>query len=136
MFARYFTIDQANRLLPDLIPLLEELRSLKRQLDRLGAEQSQRFEKARSNGHNRVAELADLAAQVEELVNETNDLVARIAALGVELKDIDLGLIDFPSLRHNQRVYLCWKLGEPAVQYWHPVEEGYAGRRPIAGSDI
>jgi hypothetical protein len=134
MPARYFTIDQANRLLPELVPLLEQLRALKRQMDQLGSALAQRQEKARSNGHNRAAELADLAAQIEELVNETNDRVARITALGVELKDIELGLVDFPSLHNNRRVYLCWKLGEPSVQFWHRIEDGYAGRRPIAES--
>ncbi|MCS6800691.1 MAG: DUF2203 domain-containing protein [Chloroflexota bacterium] len=135
MPSRYFTVEQANRLLPQLVPLLEELRALKRQLDRVGGEHLRLQEKARTNGYNRAAEIADVGGQLERLINETNDRIARLNALGVELKDIEMGLVDFPSLRHNRRIYLCWKLGEPSVQYWHTVEEGYAGRQPIPGTE-
>ena len=135
MTPRYFTVDQANRLLPVLIPLLEELRALKRRVDDLQDEQRRLFEKARTNGHNRAAEVADLAGQTERLINETGERLARIRALGVEVKDIELGLIDFLSLHRGQRVYLCWKLGEPSVRFWHTLEGGYAGRQPIPGTD-
>jgi hypothetical protein len=128
---RYFTVEQANRLLPELIPLLEDLRALKRQLDALRAEQSLLQAKARGNGHNQAAEIADLAGRIERLVNAMNERIAQITALGVELKDIELGLVDFLSLHQGRRVYLCWKLGEPSVRYWHTLEGGYAGRQPI-----
>ncbi|GIW06810.1 MAG: hypothetical protein KatS3mg060_1615 [Dehalococcoidia bacterium] len=130
---RYFTVDQANRMLPQLIPLLEELRAMKRQLDRLREEQDALQEKARANGHHRAAEIADLAGQIERLVNESGERIAQINALGVQVKDIEMGLIDFPSLHRGKRVYLCWKLGEPSVGFWHPIESGYAGRQPIPG---
>jgi hypothetical protein len=128
---RYFTVDQANRLLPELIPLLEELRALKRRLDNLQGEQARLLEKARTNGHNRAAETADIAGEVERLINESGERLARIRALGVEVKDIELGLVDFLSLHRGKRVYLCWKLGEPSVRFWHTLEDGYAGRQPI-----
>ncbi|GIW11788.1 MAG: DUF2203 domain-containing protein [Chloroflexi bacterium] len=130
---RYFTVEQANRLLPELIPVLEELRALKRQLDALRAEQSLLQAKARGNGHNQAAEIADLAGRIERLVNESSERIAQITALGVEIKDIELGLVDFLSLHQGRRVYLCWKLGEPSVRYWHTLEGGYAGRQPIPG---
>ena len=130
---RYFTIDQANRLLPEIVPMLEELRAMKQQLDELREQQSHLQEKARSNGHNRAAEIAELAGQIERLVNESGERIARLNALGIEIKDIEMGLIDFLSLHRGRRVYLCWKLGEPSVRFWHTIEAGYAGREPIPG---
>ncbi|MFN8535206.1 MAG: DUF2203 domain-containing protein [Dehalococcoidia bacterium] len=130
---RYFTVDQANRLLPELIPLLEELQAMKRQLDALREGQAQLQEKARSNGHNRAAEIAEVSGTIEQIVNESGERIARVNALGVEIKDVEIGLIDFLSLHQGRRVYLCWKLGELSVRYWHTLEAGYAGRQPIPG---
>lgn len=131
---RYFTVEQANRLLPEVVPLLETLRKHKHSIDSLRREQAALQAKARSNGHNRAAEIADVSGKIERLTNESSDLLARITALGVEVKDIEMGLIDFLSLHGGRRIYLCWKLGEPSVAYWHDLETGYAGRQPIPGS--
>lgn len=57
--------------------------------------------------------------------------VEELHALGLEVKDVDAGLVDFPALRDGERVYLCWQLGEPEIGYWHGVEEGFAGRKPL-----
>jgi hypothetical protein len=128
---RYFTVDQANRLLPELIPLLEELRDMKRQLDELRGDQSALREKARTNGHNRAAEIAGVSRQIEQIMARSREQVAKIQALGVVVKDIDSGLVDFLSLSRGRRIYLCWKLGEPAVEFWHDLDTGFAGRQPI-----
>ncbi|MCS7003124.1 MAG: DUF2203 domain-containing protein [Dehalococcoidia bacterium] len=133
---RYFTVEQANRLLPELSPLLESLRSMKRELVALQAEMDRYRQKARGNGHNYAAEIADVAGAHDRVHTEANDVIARITALGIELKDVELGLVDFPSIRHGRRVYLCWKLGEPRVAYWHDPESGYAGRQPLPGPTV
>jgi hypothetical protein len=58
-------------------------------------------------------------------------LICRIQSLGCVVKDIDLGLIDLPATREGQPIYLCWKAGEPAVAYWHGIDEGFASRKPL-----
>ncbi len=57
--------------------------------------------------------------------------IAEIDELGITVKDLDMGLIDFPCLRDGREVYLCWKLGEPGIDWWHEIDAGYAGRQPL-----
>jgi len=59
------------------------------------------------------------------------DALAEIDATGVQVKDLDIGLLDFPCVVEGETVLLCWKLGEPAITHWHGVHEGFAGRKPI-----
>ena len=72
----------------------------------------------------RTAEFKEVVAQLERCIEELN-------ALGVQVKDVDLGLLDFPSVRRGEEVLLCWHVGEEQVEWWHGLEEGYAGRKPI-----
>ncbi len=135
MARRYFTLDEALALLPRLTPLLEALRARRQELrvleQRLAARYQQR---ARGNGHVRGGdELAQLRAELEAGITQLNEQVAAIHALGVEVKDLDQGLIDFLSLRDGREVYLCWRLGEPTIAYWHDLDTGFAGRQPLAG---
>ena len=75
-------------------------------------------------GDARTPEFAKLARELQEVVDE-------LALIGVQLKDADTGLLDFPSLREGEEVLLCWRVGEPAVEWYHGLEDGYAGRRRI-----
>jgi hypothetical protein len=75
-------------------------------------------------GDARTPEFAKLARELQEIVDE-------LALMGVQLKDADTGLVDFPAIREGEEVLLCWRVGEPAVEWYHRVEDGYAGRRPI-----
>jgi hypothetical protein len=68
---------------------------------------------------------------LEQLAEEVAATVGELQALGVIVKDLDLGLLDFPGLRDGEEVELCWQVGEDAVEYWHPLEAGYRGRKPI-----
>ena len=68
---------------------------------------------------------------LEELADQAAAAVRELTALGVVVKDLDLGLLDFPALRDGEEVELCWQVGEAAVEYWHPLEAGYRGRKPI-----
>jgi hypothetical protein len=79
-------------------------------------------------GDARTPEFAALAAELRELVD-------RLAALGVQVKDVEAGLLDFPSIRGDEEVLLCWRVGEVAVEWWHGQEDGFAGRRPIDWDD-
>jgi hypothetical protein len=73
--------------------------------------------------------------ELEHLAEDAAALVGQIAALGAVVKDLDLGLLDFPSLREGEEVELCWRVGEDAVMYWHPVDIGFSGRKPVDWSE-
>jgi len=70
----------------------------------------------------------------EKAINAAKDSLEEINAIGVQVKDLDIGLLDFPCVRNGEVVLLCWKLGEPTITHYHSTEEGYAGRRPIDDS--
>lgn len=74
---------------------------------------------------------AELEREAEQLAREVDGFVAELGSLGIEVKDYAQGLIDFPAEREGRLVYLCWRLGEPTVQFWHEVDAGFAGRRPL-----
>ena len=78
-----------------------------------------------------VVELGQKRAERDRLVAEIRDAVERVHETGCLVKDLDMGLVDFPSLRSGEEIYLCWKLGEEKIQYWHGLTEGYAGRKPL-----
>jgi hypothetical protein len=85
-----------------------------------------------SNGGNlRKAEVQELRGQLEESHRELRALLAELNELGVEVKDADRGLIDFPAVMDGQDVLLCWQVGEPRIGFWHTSDGGFAGRRPL-----
>ena len=126
---RLFTVDEANGLLPDLIPVLTELKAKKAALDEARIALARLTPTMRSNGH--AAEAAAQERRLRDLTLALATGVRRITGQGVEIKDLDHGLIDFPSLRGNRVVYLCWRLGEGSIAYWHEIDAGFAGRRPL-----
>ena len=71
----------------------------------------------------------------DEALRTLRDVIGQIEASGCVVKDLDIGLVDFPALLGDEEVYLCWKLGEDSIDYWHRVEEGFAGRKPV-GDDF
>jgi hypothetical protein len=75
--------------------------------------------------------LAGQRRRAESLVDEINERLARINSWGVELKGLDEGLVDFPAERDGHTVYLCWKLGEDRIAWWHEIDAGFAGRQPL-----
>ena len=75
--------------------------------------------------------VAQIRHRKDASVNVLKTTVKGIEDIGCQLKDLDMGLIDFPTLYHDKEVYLCWKLGESSIQFWHPVEDGFKGRRPV-----
>ncbi len=76
------------------------------------------------------------AARLKEVAADIAATVERVNELGCLVKDLDIGLVDFFSLRENQPVFLCWQFGEPGVTHWHPIDEGFGGRRPIEGVEL
>lgn len=128
---RLFTIPEANALLPDVMPLLLELRSYKVTLDSAVSALSALTPAMRQNGH--AAQARELEDRIQELTGELAAGIEDIATMGIDIKSLDYGLIDFPSLHDGRVVYLCWRLGEgPAIRFWHDIDAGFAGRQPLA----
>jgi hypothetical protein len=125
---RLFTLDEANALLPRIRPLLESLRVIVDELNPLEARITEQEWRVRGNGR-RVE--TELYRQAQRLRESAARQVGELQQLGVELKDPRTGLIDFPCQREGRVVYLCWRLGESAVEFWHPLDTGFAGRRPL-----
>src|SRR5947208_2722177 len=81
-----------------------------------------------------LEQLARSRAERQKLASELEEAIKRIQETGCVIKDLDVGLIDFPSLRGGEEVYLCWKLGEERIGYYHGIDEGFAGRKPLDDS--
>jgi len=124
-FEKHFTVDEANALLPQLQQLIPRIQQLR---DRLAVD----WEEARPvlraapvNGGGKAA-----AAYLLDL-QKINRELRRLAALGVQLKDLNRGLVDFPAWCGEREVLLCWHLGEERIGYWHELEAGFAGRQEL-----
>jgi hypothetical protein len=131
---RLFTQEEANASLPEVRSLVERLVADRRALVALGGELEELQALIGGNGGSldpsRVGELQESVAQAAAALAS---LVDDIQELGVQVKDLDRGLVDFPA-RHPETgaaVLLCWELGEPDVGHWHDLEEGFAGRKPL-----
>jgi hypothetical protein len=126
--AKLFTREDANKLLPRLRQILADVQHAVQELEQLETEAYEARWKVRGNGHN-VPEEVFIRQQAarEKATHE----ISRVHALGCELKDLRAGLIDFPSRREDELVFLCWKLDEPEVGFWHPTDVGFADRRPL-----
>ena len=129
---RHFTPEEANAELEQVRPLVERMVERRRAHTAAQERQEELEGRIRGNGGGiPPATLADAAAEIERLERELSGLVDEIGEHGAEVKDIDEGLIDFPALHRGETVLLCWKLGEDQIRYWHRVEDGFAGRRPL-----
>ena len=131
MRAKHFTLQEAESLLPRLRDLLPELQARKRSLDEMQARLADFGEKLSGNGHMSGGGDAALRRQVQEEADALEALLEQLNQLGCEIKDFDLGLVDFRTIRGGREVYLCWKLGEDSIQWWHDLESGFGGRRPL-----
>jgi hypothetical protein len=130
--ARYFTPEEANAALPQVRPLAERMVTLRRRLLEAQAREERLAAKVAGNGGGiDLAEAAKAAAGVERAMRALAESIDAIVALGVQVKDLDTGLLDFPSLRDGEEVLLCWRLGEEQVAWWHRPEDGFAGRQPL-----
>ena len=133
MAEKLFERREAEELLPAIEPFLEEAQKQKRALDSITAEISNAALRIMMLGGSLppFAELNRKKNQREKVAEQLNQTVDEIQQTGCLVKDVDTGLVDFPSLRGGEKVYLCWKLGEERIGYWHGIEEGFAGRKPL-----
>ena len=121
MVRRHYTPERANRSLPLVARIAADIQQVAQSI-RTDAQQLQAGE----------GDAAALQARLEEMRDRFGVLSGELEQLGVELKDPFTGLLDFRAVRSGREVYLCWRLGEPAVAHWHDLDAGFAGRRPIA----
>jgi hypothetical protein len=129
---RYFTLDEANEALLEVRPLTEELVAHRRALVDLQERQSAVTTRIAGNGGNVTpSELQEVQEQLDEEVAGIARCVARIHELGALVKDLDDGLVDFPATWDGEDVLLCWRLGEDEIAFWHGLDEGYSGRKPL-----
>ena len=133
MSSRNFTLDEAQDLLPVLESLLRTAIEGKQVIESVDAE----FQALQQQIHLRggmslnVVHLASRRAQREKALQRVKDAMAEIDAIGVQVKDLDTGLLDFPFQLEDRVVLLCWKQGETAITHWHTMEAGFAGRKPL-----
>jgi len=129
---RIFTVDEANEELAKVRPLAEQMVAHRRALVEAQVRQAKLVARIAGNGGDlSPGEVRDAA---EEVARETDGIAGCIRKLneaGVQVKDLDEGLLDFPARRRGEDVLLCWKVGEPEVAFWHGLEEGFAGRKPL-----
>ncbi len=120
-------------LLPTLESLLRTAINSKKLVEEVDAELQDIAHRVFLNGGTliKVVEVARRKAERERAVQRAKDAVAEIHSTGVQVKDIDIGLLDFPCKVDGEIVLLCWKLGEEKITHWHSTEEGFAGRKPI-----
>jgi hypothetical protein len=129
--ARYFTREEAEALLPQISVVLRDIQrervAMKQQEEELVALEI----RARGNGHHLHEEMAKIQKELAQHIQTLRALALELDRFGCELKDPDMGLIDFLALRDGHEIYLCWHLGEERINYWHEIEAGFAGRQPL-----
>ncbi len=120
-----FTLEEANALLPQINQLLDDMLEVRNRIVAGGTGLESVLKHAGGNGGNKQA------GEYVLLLQRFNVTLGMLQELGCELKDLDQGLIDFPSYRDEQLVYLCWKRGEDEILFWHDLESGFTGRQPL-----
>jgi hypothetical protein len=129
---RHFTPEEANAALEQVRPLVEQLVATRREHALALERQEELEQKIRGNGGGiPPAELAAATAEVDGIARRLAHLVDEITGHGAQVKDLDSGLVDFPTVHRGETVLLCWQLGEDEVAWWHRVDDGFAGRRPL-----
>ncbi len=128
---RRFSREEADALLPQIAPLLTQIRDLNRKNDNTRSAVKELQSTLKTNGHSLDVDMARLSQALQNTGAAINELIERVASVGVEVKDLEMGLVDFPGERDGREVYLCWKLGEERVSFWHDLNTGYASRQPL-----
>lgn len=130
-----FTLDEAQSLLPVVESLLNRALEAKQAAGDLQEEIGNLARRIFVSGGMFLDITAAQKRKValEALVQRAKDAIEEIDAIGVQVKDLDVGLLDFPFLLDGETVLLCWKRGEPRIEFWHRIEDGFAGRQPIDG---
>jgi hypothetical protein len=133
MSTRTFTLDEAQDLVPVLESLLRTSIEGKKLMESVDAEMQEVAHRVFLSGGMslNVVHLARRKAEREKAIQRVKDAMAEIDAMGVQVKDLDIGLLDFPCEVEGEIILLCWKMGESSITHWHGTNEGFAGRKPV-----
>lgn len=133
--SKTFTLNEAQTLLPVVEALLRKAQAAGARAGELEAQMQQLTQRIFLSGgmHVNVAQAAKRRAERDKAMQEAKDTLAEIDEIGVQVKDMAQGLLDFPCVLDGKTVLLCWKLGEKEIGYWHTEEDGFAGRKPLDG---
>jgi len=132
MAERHFTPEEANALLEQVRPVAESLVAHRRAFTVAAARRARLTQRISGNGGDfDPQEPSELDEQLQREAEAVGRAVEELQGLGVLVKDLDRGLVDFPALRGGEEVLLCWQVGEGEVAFWHGLEEGFAGRKPL-----
>ena len=128
-----FTLEEAQSLLPVLESLLKRAIEGKQMAQEAESGIAELARRIYLSGGMRVdsEKVVKLRAEMEAQVQRVRESIAEIDAIGVQVKDLDAGLLDFPCRLDDEVVLLCWRMGEPAIEYWHPMDTGFKDRQPV-----
>jgi hypothetical protein len=130
--ARTFTPEEANAALVELRPIVERMVQHRRNLIAAQKLQAELVTRIAGNGGDMMpSDLREAAETIQGEASAIAECAERINEAGAEIKSLEEGLLDFPAKRGSEDVLLCWKLGEDEIRYWHGVDEGFAGRKPL-----
>jgi hypothetical protein len=129
---RLFTLDEANEAVAELRPIVERAVAHRQKLAEAQRQQAALVIQIGGNGGDlQPSELREAAEAIQHEAAALTECVEEIEGAGAQIKSLEEGLLDFPSLRDDEEVLLCWKLGEDEIAYWHGADEGFAGRKPL-----
>lgn len=129
---REFTLEEANRAVEELRPVVERMVEHGRRLAEAQSAQRRLVTRIAGNGGDmQPSDLRELAETIQSEADAIGACAEEINAAGAQIKSLEEGLLDFPARRDGELVLLCWKLGEDEIQYWHGADEGFAGRKPL-----
>jgi len=129
---RIFTPEEANEALTELRPVAEQMVAHRRALSEAQHRQAELVVTIAGNGGDLgPSDLQEAAAAIQREADGIAECVRVLDDAGVQVKSLEEGLLDFPSLRDGEDVLLCWQVGEPEVAFWHGIDEGFAGRKPL-----
>ena len=129
---RTFTLEEANAAVEELRPVVERMVEHRRDLAAAQRRQTELLTRIAGNGGDmQPSDLREVAASIQSEADAIAACAEEINAAGAQIKSLEEGLLDFPAERDAEEILLCWKLGEEEIRYWHGVDEGFAGRRPL-----
>ncbi|MDQ6681937.1 MAG: DUF2203 domain-containing protein [Chloroflexota bacterium] len=125
---RVYTLAEANALVPQVRATLLQLAVEQRRLN--DAMQAHRAHTDLNGSPDHAAETRSREAAIAEVAEGISGLLRLLAGMGIQVRDLEMGLVDFPADRDGERVWLCWRLSDPEVAFWHATNEGYVSRKP------
>lgn len=127
----YFTREEAEALLPSIVVVLRKIQQGRQTMQQAQDALDELRRQAAGNGHHLLERMMKMQRDIAQRAQSLRALAEELSSFGCELKDPDSGLIDFLSLRNGREIYLCWRLGEDRISYWHYLHTGFAGRQPL-----